>query len=386
MGKYNFDAELNRRGTDSLKWDVADTELPMWVADMDFATAPEVMQAVVDRARQGIYGYTTVPQRWYDAVGGWWSNRHGMEIPAEWLCFCTGVVPAISSMVKRLTNVGDNVLVQTPVYDIFFHSIENFGRHVLENELVYADGGYGIDFADLESKLACPLTTLMILCNPHNPVGRVWTRCELAKIGELCFKHGVTVITDEIHCDLTAPNVEYTPFLSVSAECLQVGVMCMSASKAFSTPGLQSAAVAVPNAHLRAKVTRGLNSDEVAEPNCFAIEGTVAAFTRGMDWLDELRQYLWDNRAQVCQFVRQNLPMLKVVPQQATYLMWIDCGAVTDDAEKLCKHIRKSTGLYVTAGNQYRGNGKRFMRLNVACPRSRLTDGLARLKRGVETY
>lgn len=384
--KYDFDKETNRRGTDSLKWDVAENELPMWVADMDFVTAPAITRALVQRARQGIYGYTTLPNRWYSAIGDWWKRYHNLEIPAEWLCFCTGVVPAISSMVKRLTNVGDNVLVQTPVYNIFFHSIENFGRHVLESELVYGSDGYSIDFDDLEAKLAHPLTTLMILCNPHNPVGRVWTESELAQIGKLCFKYGVTVIADEIHCDLTAPNVNYTPFLSASSECRQVGVMCMSASKTFGIPGLQSASVAIANEHLRAKVTRGLNSDEVAEPNCFAVDGTVAAFTKGRDWLDELRKYLWDNRAAVEQFVCENLPELKVVPQQATYLMWIDCSAVTDNAEKLCAHIRSTTGLFVTAGNQYRGNGSRFIRINVACPRSLLADGLARLKRAIQTY
>lgn len=382
--KYNFDELTDRRNTNSLKWDVGENELPMWVADMDFKTAPEVIDAVIARAKSGIYGYQIVPDEWYKAVAGWWTKRHNFEVEEEWLCFCTGVIPAVTSAVKRITNVGDNVVVQTPVYDIFFHSVENTGRHVLENKLSYDGEKYSIDFADLEAKLSDPLTTMLILCNPHNPAGKVWAREELVKIGALCKKYGVTVLSDEIHCDLTEPNVEYTPFASASEECKSISVTCVAASKAFNLAGLQSAAVIIPDEGLRNKIVRGLNSDEVAEPNAFAIAATIAAFTKGGEWLDELREYISENRRTAAKFIERELPELKVIGQDATYLMWIDCSAVTYDAEKLCDNIRKKTGLFITAGNQYRGNGHFFVRINVACPRVRLLDGLARFKEGVK--
>lgn len=382
--KYNFDELTDRRNTNSLKWDVGENELPMWVADMDFKTAPEVIDAVIARAKSGIYGYQIVPDEWYKAVAGWWTKRHNFEVEEEWLCFCTGVIPAVTSAVKRITNVGDNVVVQTPVYDIFFHSVENTGRHVLENKLSYDGEKYSIDFADLEAKLSDPLTTMLILCNPHNPAGKVWAGEELVKIGALCKKYGVTVLSDEIHCDLTEPNVGYTPFASASEECKSISVTCVAASKAFNLAGLQSAAVIIPDEWLRNKIVRGLNSDEVAEPNAFAIAATIAAFTKGGEWLDELREYISENRRTAAKFIERELPELKVIGQDATYLMWIDCSAVTYDAEKLCDNIRKKTGLFITAGNQYRGNGHFFVRINVACPRVRLLDGLARFKEGVK--
>ena len=384
--KYSFDVPVDRRGTNSLKWDVAPGELPMWVADMDFKTAPAIGEAVMRRAESGVYGYTVVPDAWYDAIIGWWEKRHAFTIKRDWLCFCTGVVPAISSIVKRLTNVGDRVLLQTPVYDIFFHSVENAGRVVLENRLVYDGAQYHVDFEDLEKKLAEPLTTMMILCNPHNPVGKLWTREELARIGALCRKYGVTVLSDEIHCDLTDPGVEYVPFASVSDECADNCVVCVAASKTFNLAGLQSAAVIVPNTFLRNKVVRGLNSDEVAEPNCFAAEATAAAFTEGGDWLDELRAYLAENKRLVAEAVAREIPDVRVVEQHVTYLLWLDCSALTDNAAELADFIRRESGLYLSSGNQYRGNGHFFLRMNVACPRATVEDGLARLCASVRKY
>lgn len=384
--KYDFDTPQNRFNTNSLKWDVDKNELPMWVADMDFQTAPEITEAIIKRAQSGIFGYTVVPENWYGAIIGWWKKNHNFEINKDWLCFCTGVVPAVSSIVKRITNVGDNIVLQTPVYDIFFHSVENAGRHVLENKLVYEHGGYRIDFADLEDKLKNPLTTMLILCNPHNPIGKPWSSDELSRIGGLCKKYGITVLSDEIHCDLTDVGVKYTPFASVSSDCLNNSITCVSASKAFNIAGLQSAAVFVADESLRNKVVRGLNSDEVAEPNCFAAEATAIAFERGGEWLNALRAYLEINKKTATEFIEKNIPGLSVVRQTATYLLWIDCGNITDNAESLSAHIRKATGLYLSAGNQYRGNGNRFLRMNVACPMSRLTDGLERLKMGVATF
>lgn len=255
--KYDFDKLTDRRGTGSLKWDVPHGELPMWVADMDFETAPEIIRALQERAVHGIFGYHVVTEDWYEAYRSWWERRHQLEMEKEWLIFCTGVVPAISSTVRKLTTVGENVLIQTPVYNIFFNSIRNNGRNVLESPLVYKNGEYSIDFADLEEKLADPQTTLMLLCNPHNPIGKIWDSETLARIGELCGKHHVLVLSDEIHCDLTDPEYRYIPFASVSRACRDNSITCLAPTKAFNLAGLQTAAVMVPNPVLRHKLNRG---------------------------------------------------------------------------------------------------------------------------------
>ncbi len=381
--KYDFDTPIDRRGTGSLKWDVAEGELPMWVADMDFQTAPEIREAISRRAEHGVFGYSVVPEAWYDAYREWWGSRHAFPLEKDWLIFCTGVVPAISSIVRKLTTPAEKVLLQTPVYNIFFNSVLNNGRQVLQSPLRYEKGNYSIDFADLEEKLADPQTSLMILCNPHNPVGKIWDRDTLARIGELCEKHHVTVLSDEIHCDLTDPGCSYTPFASVSEACRTNSITCIAPTKAFNLAGLQTAAVVVPDAFLRHKVWRGLNTDEVAEPNAFAVEAAVAAFTRGGGWLDQLREYLFENKRLVKEFVAQNLPELSLVPSQATYLLWLDCSRICEDSAALAEHIRKTTGLYLSEGAQYGLGGERFLRLNIACPRARLEEGLKRLADGV---
>ncbi len=384
--KYDFDTPLDRRNTASLKWDVSDGELPMWVADMDFATAPQIVDAVTARAKLGGFGYNVIPDKWYSAIVGWWKDRHGLNIEKNDLCFCTGVLPAISCLVKRLSNIGDNVIVQTPVFNNFFNSIENAGRHALENRLAYSGGKYEIDFADLEAKMALPTSTLMILCNPHNPIGKIWSRAELNGIAELADKYGITVISDEIHCDLTEPNCEYVPFASVSETASNISITCISASKTFSLPGLQAAAVFARNARLRNIAVRGLNSDELAEPNCFAADATATAFSECADWLDELREYISSNRKATALFIANKLPELHTVVQNATYLMWIDCSEITNDSTALCDFIRRETGLFLSQGAQFRGNGNRFVRMNIACPRSILDDGLDRFYRGVKAY
>lgn len=383
--KFDFDTMHDRRGTGSLKWDVEERELPMWVADMDFTTVPEVTEALVKKASEGIFGYSVVPEEWQEAIRNRWGT-YGLSIEKDWLIFCTGVIPAVTCAVKRMTNVGDNVVVQTPVYGIFFNSVENQGRHVLESPLTYDGLHYGIDFADLEKKLSHPLTTLMILCNPHNPTGNVWSREELARIGELCAKHHVTVLSDEIHCELTVPGVTYTPFASVSEICKNNSITCISASKTFNLAGLQSAAVIIPDEKIRRIMERGLNSDEVAEPGVFAMAGTIAAYTKGDAWLSSLREYLFQNRSVVQKFLQKELPELVLTPQEATYLLWINVSRVAEDSGELCDVIRKETGLYVSKGAGFRGNGRQFIRVNIACPRERLLDGLSRLKEGIAAY
>lgn len=386
MIEYDFDAPVDRRGTDSLKWNVADEELPLWVADMDFRTAPAVIDALRRRVEHGVFGYSVVLDSWRDAYRVWWRERHDIELERDWLVFCTGVVPALSSIVRKLTCPGEKVLVQTPVYNIFFNSIVNNGRFVEESPLAYRDGIYEMDFGDLERRLADPQVTLMILCNPHNPVGRVWSRKGLARVGELAWKHGVTVVSDEIHCDLTVPGADYVPFASASPACLLNSVTCVAPTKAFNLAGLQTAAVVVPNEALRAKVERGLNTDEVAEPNAFACLAAETAFGEGGPWLDGLRAYLAENRASAAAYLARELPEARLVDAQATYLLWIDCRALCDDARELAAFVRERTGLVLCAGEDYGEAGRGFLRMNVACSRSVLEDALALLKAGAEMW
>lgn len=384
--KYDFDKVVNRRNTNSLKWDISEGELPMWVADMDFEAALEIRSAIERRAAHGIFGYTVIPDKWYDAYIGWWRCRHNFEIEREWIIFCTGVVPAISSIVRKLTTPNENVLICTPVYNIFFNSIINNGRRVLECPLAYDGEKYEIDFADLEEKLSDPQTTLMILCNPHNPVGKIWDRETLSEIGKLCEKYRVTVISDEIHCDLTEPEKEYIPFASVSDACKKISITCVAPTKAFNIAGLQTSAVIVADPFLRHKVWRGLNTDEIAEPNVFAVDAAIAAFTEGESWLDALRGYISKNRAIVSDFLKKEIPALKLVPSEATYLLWIDCSSVTDDSVEFTEFLRRETGLYLSDGAEYGETGRKFVRMNIACPESVLRDGLSRLKTGTEKY
>ena len=383
--QYNFSKLTNRFNTNSLKWDVNNNELPMWVADMDFETAPEIREAIRKKVDFGIYGYTIIPDEYYLSISNWWERRHNFKIEKEWILFCTGVVPAISSIVRKMTREGDNVLVQAPVYNIFYNSIVNNNRKVLSSDLCFDGKEYSIDYEDLERKLSDPATTLMILCNPHNPIGKVWSKETLKKIGELCIKYSVLVVSDEIHCDLTYGN-SYIPFASISPEIAQNSITCIAPTKTFNLAGVQSSNIIVPNDEIRRMVNRGINTDEVAEPNAFAIEATIAAFTKGEPWLNELIEYLAENKRVVQEFIYNELPSLNIIHSDATYLLWIDCSSITKDSLDFCKFIRKETGLYVSSGHVYGSNGGHFIRMNIASQRERVEDGLSRLKVGVDKY
>jgi cystathionine beta-lyase len=383
---HDFSTMTDRRRSNSLKWDVPEGDLPMWVADMDFRTAPAIIEAIRTKTNSGVFGYTTVPPEFNRSIADWWERRHNFPISEDWIIFCTGVVPAISSIVRKMTTVGENVLVQSPVYNIFFNSIVNNGRRVVESNLVYDGRRYSIDFEDLETKLADPQTTLMLLCNPHNPIGAVWDAEVLARIGDLAARHHVLVVADEIHCDLTDPDVSYVPFASVSEVCAGNSITCVAPTKAFNLAGIQSSAVVIPNEHIRSKVLRGLNTDEVAEPNAFAIEATIAAFSEAEDWLKDLRRYVHENKQLAADYIRTRIPGLSVVRSEATYLLWIDASAVADETSGLTAHIGQETGLHLSEGRIYGQSGAGFLRMNVACPRERLMDGLDRLRSGVEAY
>lgn len=386
MTAFDFDTPVDRRGSGSLKWDVPAGELPMWVADMDFKTAPAVRDALAGRLAHGVFGYSVVPDEWYSAYCDWWRERHGVTFDPAWLTFATGVVPALSSIVRKLTTVGENVLIMTPVYNIFFNSIVNNGRHVLESPLRYEGGVYDIDFADLERKLADPETSMLILCNPHNPVGKIWSRETLARIGVLAKKHHVLVVSDEIHCDLTDPGCAYTPFASVSDDCRENSVTLIAPTKAFNLAGLQTACTVTPDPTLRHRVSRGLNTDEVAEPNAFAVTAAVAAFTKGAPWLDALRTYLYENKCLVRETLARECPDLRVTPSDATYLLWLDVSRIVPDADRLADHLRRAAGLYLTAGSEYGESGRAFLRMNVAAPRATVEEGLRRLTRGLASF
>ena len=384
---YNFDKLTDRSGTLSYKWDVKPGELPMWVADMDFEVAPPIKRAITDRAEHGIFGYTMIPDKFFSAVSEYWGRRHGYKIPTEHMIYSNGVVAAISSIVRKLTTPAENVLIQAPVYNIFYNSIINNGRNVLSSDLVYDGAEYHIDFDDLEEKLARPQTSLMILCNPHNPVGRVWTREELERIGDMCHKHGVTVLSDEIHCDITNPHKPgYTPFASVNELCRRISVTAIASSKTFNIAGLQSACLFAEDPVIRHKVWRGVNTDEVGEPNAFSMCANIAAFTECDEWVDEMLEYVFENKRVACDFINNEINGMKANLSEATYLLWIDISGVASDSVDFCEKLRESTGLYLSDGAEYGEPGRSFVRMNLAAPRSRVLDGLERLKRGAEGY
>ncbi len=378
--KYDFDKITDRRNTNSLKWDVAKGELPMWVADMDFETAPAVKREVLKTAELGIFGYSTTTDAYFKAYADFFRERYGAPFTPEAMVYVSGVVAAISSIVRRITNPGENVLIQAPVYNIFYNSILNNGRCVVSSDLVYKNGEYSIDFDDLEAKLANPQTSLMILCNPHNPVGKIWDKKTLKRIAELCEKHDVTVISDEIHSPLTAPDKKYVPFASVSKTADEISITCLAASKAFNIAGLQSSCLYIKNPTLRHKIYRGINNDEVGEPNIFAVNANVAALNEGREWLDELNIYLTENRRFAEKFIDDNIPSLHAVSAEASYLLWVDISGVSRDSVDFTKRLREKTGLFVNDGAEYGEPGKTFIRINLATQRERVKDGLERLK------
>ena len=381
---YDFDKQINRRNSGSLKWDVADNELALWVADMDFETAPCIKDAICNRALHGIFGYSIVTDKWSDSYVNWWKKRHNLNIDKGALIFCTGIVPAISSCVRKLTTPAEKVLIQTPCYNIFFNSIVNNGRVPLESPLSFDGSSYSMDFERLEKDLSDPQVSLMILCNPQNPTGNIWNTDELRRVGELCRKYGVTVISDEIHCDIVRPGYGYVPFASVSETCAEISVSCLAPSKCFNIADINSAAVMVPNTVLRHKVCRALNTDEVAEPNAFAVDATIAAFMEGEDWLNQLNDYLFNNRNFAEEFIAKEIPGFTVIKGDSTYLLWVRLGTDSDgkeiNADEFAEALRRETGLRVNGGCEYGRSGDNFIRINLACPRAVLMDALMRLK------
>ncbi|MDD7527189.1 MAG: MalY/PatB family protein, partial [Bacteroidaceae bacterium] len=327
---YDFDKIISRRGTNCVKWDeFTDPDIiPLWVADMDFETAPSVQQALLKRMQHGCFGYTLVPESYYNATIQWFQHRHGWSIERPSFIYTSGVVPAISAIIKAVTSPGDKVLVQTPVYNCFFSSIRNNGCTLAENPLKMEGNRYEVDWQDFEAKCADPSVKVFLLCNPHNPAGRVWTCQELVQMGNICLKHGVFVISNEIHCEFVMPGHTYTPFASISEDFAMNCAVCLSPSKAFNIAGLQIANIIVKNEKVRKRVDKAININEVCDVNPFGVIALQAAYSaEGEEWLNQLCHYISDNYLMACQLFTEALPQCPVTTLEGTYLMWVDIRA-----------------------------------------------------------
>ena len=373
--KYNFDEPVVRRGTNCVKWDeTADSDIiPMWVADMDFRVAPAIQKALEDRVAHGVFGYNIVPESYYEAVISWFRRRHQWEISRESILYTTAVVPAVSCVIKALTMPGEKVLILSPAYNCFFSSIRNNGCEVLESPLA---SEFKVDWQDFEQKCADEKTTLFLLCNPHNPCGRVWTREELQRMYDICHRHGVTVISDEIHCELIMPGYEFVPFGTVTDDC----VVMNSPSKNFNTAGLQIANIICTNPEWRRRIDRAININEVCDVNPFGIVALQAAYNDSEDWLDALNLYLWENYKTLCDFFAREMPQLKVTRLEGTYLVWVDHSALGISTDEFFNRLLDEGHVWVSAGTMYGlQTGEGFIRINIACPRSQLNEALRRI-------
>lgn len=389
--EYDFSRPTDRRGTDSYKWDSAPEAdiIPLWVADMDFETFPGITEALQRRVAHGIFGYTRVPEAYYEAVCRWFDKRHGWHINREDIIYTSGVVPAVSAVIKALTLPGDQVIVQGPVYNCFFSSIRNNGCEMVSNSLIYnkEELRYEIDFDDLERKLKHERARLMLLCNPHNPGGRVWTRDELTRVAELCRKYGVRVVSDEIHCELTLYDNEYVPFGSLPDELSRDSITCCSPSKAFNTAGLQIANIVCRDAEVRNRIDRAININEVCDVNPFGVIALQAAYSdEGYEWLTQLRKYISANYDLLLERFARELPKCKVMRMEGTYLAWIDCSELhisSDEIEEMLMHENK---VWVNAGSMYGAEGAAFIRINMACTSELLNEGITRMVNGLGAY
>ena len=376
---YNFDELIERRGTNCVKWDESpsDEVIPLWVADMDFRVAPAIQEAIRKRAEHGVFGYNIVPESYYEAVISWFHRRHQWEIKRQWILYTTAVVPAMSCVIKALTMPGEKVLILSPAYNCFFSSIKNNGCEVLESPLKPIGDTFEVDFIDFEAKCADEKTTLFLLCNPHNPAGRVWTREELQRMYDICKKHGVKVVSDEIHCELIMPGYQFVPFGTITDDC----VVMNSPSKNFNTAGLQIANIICSHPSWRRRIDRAININEVCDVNPFGIVALQAAYNESEDWLDELCQYLWGNYQVLCDFIEKNQPQWKVCRLEGTYLPWVDVSAMGIPVDTLCQRLLQEAKVWINPGTMYGPQtGQGYVRFNIATQRSRLIEALERIK------
>ena len=386
--KYNFDLLTERRGTNSVKWDESPSPdvIPLWVADMDFMAAPAIQEALRRRMEHGVYGYTIVGDDYYDAIINWFQRRHQWTIHREEILYTTGVVPAMSVALKALTMPGERVLILSPAYNCFFSSIRNNGCEVVESSLLFCQNNiqdrFEVDWADFEAKCADEKTTVFLLCNPHNPTGRVWTEEELQRMNDICMRHHVKVVSDEIHCELIMPGNRFQPFAAVSEQCRQNSVILNSPSKSFNIAGLQIANIICPQSEWRRRIDRAININEVCDVNPFGPVALIAAYNESEAWLDELCAYLWDNYQTLCEFAAEHLPDWHICPLEGTYLPWIDITATGMTSQQYADTLLNNAKVWVNPGTMYGPqSGEGYIRLNIACPRSRLLEALQRISR-----
>lgn len=382
MSTFDFDTVINRRGTNSYKWDIVKEEdvIPLWVADMDFKAAPAILKALKKRVEHGVFGYTLVPDSYYEAIINWFARRHNWQIDRSWIIYTTGVVPAVSCAIKALTLPGEKVLIQTPDYNCFFSSIKNNGCEVAENELVRRGDSYEVDFEDFERQCADEKTTVFLLCNPHNPAGRVWTKEELERMNDICLTHGVRVISDEIHCELVMPGHRFTPFAAISDACRDNSVVLNSPTKAFNIAGLQIANIICADPAMRRRIDRAVNINEVCDVNPFGVVALQAAYNESEEWLDSLNHYIWGNYLALKEFIAKELPRLEVARLEGTYLAWVDIKATGLTSDEAYEKLMKEGRVYVNSGTMYgRRAGEGYLRINLACPRATLLEGMKRM-------
>ncbi len=380
---YDFDTLVERRGTNSYKWDAlpSDDVLPLWVADMDFAVAPCIQEALRRRVEHPVYGYVRVPDSYYNKVIDWFARRHRFLMKREWIIYTIGVVPGISACLQALTRPGDKVLVQTPVYNCFFSSILNSGCEILDSPLQLHDGRYEMDFADLEWKASDPSAKIMLLCNPHNPAGRAWSRDDLQKVAEICLRHDVFIVCDEIHNELTLPGTKYTSLGCLGDDVLQHAAILTSSSKSFNIAGLQIANIIVANDEKRQLIDKAINVNEVCDVNPFGVEALQAAYSpEGEQWLKELMEYIDGNYRFLCEFFDQHLPQLPVIKMDSTYLPWVDCSALNKESGQIEKELLEQQHVWFNAGCMYTKQSSPFLRINIACPRGLLQQALERFR------
>ncbi|MFC7786599.1 MULTISPECIES: MalY/PatB family protein [unclassified Rossellomorea] len=383
----NWNDCIERTNTHSVKWSFpAEDVIPMCIADMDFQVSPAIVEAMNRKAQHGIYGYTTFSDRYFESVISWWKRRFQMDIEKEWISFSPGIIPGINVLLSVLTEPGDGVIIQDPVYYPFYSTIENHGCSVMKNTLLYRDGVYSIDFDDLEEKARHPRTKLLILCSPHNPVGRVWTKEELMKIGSIAKRHDLWIISDEMHGDLVYKGYEHVPLFKGDESLVERSILCAAPSKTFNIAGLQTSILLIPNKDLRDKYNEKLTGYGLMRPNVFGIEGTIAAYEEGEPWLNELLMVLEENKQYVLNYLDQHLPELKAILPQATHLIWIDCTELGMTGEGLCTFFLEKARVKFDEGFKFGQSGHSFVRMNIACPKERIDLALRRMHEAILEY
>lgn len=381
----NFDEIIERKNTYSLKWDIDTNQvIPLWVADMDFKTAPAVTQALVKRAESGVFGYTLVPEKYNQAVVGWWKKRFDCVIDPSWISLGNGVIPSLSAVIEALLEPKDSILIQTPVYNYFEEVVKNQDCKLLRNPLIRDSNGYWVDWEDFEEKISRKETKMFILCNPHNPVGKVFSKDELLRMGNICKENGVMVVADEIHRDLVYTPDVYQPFAFADKTFVENSITLSAPSKTFNLAGLKTANLLIANSAIRSKVIKNMQKNETNEPNVFGIDALIAAYQHGEPWLEELLLYLKNNIKLVDLFLKEKLPHVGLIKPQATYLLWLDCRSYTASSKEIYQYILKNEKVRINPGHIYGPGGEGFIRINIACPKKILLEGLEGIKRGLD--